>query len=230
MTKAIYIFTGAGLSAESGIRTFRDSDGLWEEYDINVVCNYETWRENYALVHKFYNERRVALKGVKPNPAHHFIADLWEQYGRQCKVFTTNVDNLLLRAGCYDVVHLHGKLTEMENKADGNVWHIGYNAYTDNDPDVKPNVVFFGECAPEYEHLHNLSYYMPDNALVIFIGMSYQVIPAWFCCPGSKKLTTVNVNPDPETNGEFPFTYCLNTTATEAIEPLRDLINNYMKE
>ena len=111
--KKVLILSGAGLSAESGLRTFRDSGGLWEEYDIEEVCSARGFRANRQKVLDFYDKRRAQLAECEPNEAHKMIARLKERYGEQISVLTQNVDDLLERAGCQKVVHLHGFLPEI---------------------------------------------------------------------------------------------------------------------
>ena len=111
--KKVLILSGAGLSAESGLRTFRDSDGLWEEYDIEEVCSARGFKKDRQKVLDFYDKRRAQLAGCEPNEAHKMIARLKERYGEQISVLTQNVDDLLERAGCQKVVHLHGFLPEI---------------------------------------------------------------------------------------------------------------------
>ena len=123
MAKLI-VLTGAGLSVESGVRTFRDNNGLWENHSIEQVCNGATWRANFDLVHQFYNDRRAQLSTVEPNPAHRAIARWQSRY--ETILLTQNVDDLLERAGCHDVVHLNGFLPEMQCVDCGHVWNIGY--------------------------------------------------------------------------------------------------------
>src|SRR5688572_30589776 len=104
--KKLVVLTGAGISAESGLKTFRDSDGLWEGYDINEVATATAWRKNPALVLEFYNARRINVKEVKPNAAHYGLAALQEDFSVQ--VITQNIDDLHERAGTQNVLHLHG--------------------------------------------------------------------------------------------------------------------------
>lgn len=184
MSKLI-IFSGAGLSAESGLATFRDSpDGLWENYKIDEVCNYRTWRKNYDQVHGFYNARRAQLATVQPNAAHRLIAEWQERH--ETVVVTQNVDDLLERAGCKDVIHLHGFLTEMVCESCGRVWDIGHEAWNGNlcpcnadMHEVKPNVVLFNQVAPRYLDLTRIINQLHEDDVVLVTGTSEQVIP--FC-------------------------------------------------
>lgn len=182
MSKRLIIFTGAGISAESGVPTFRTGpDGLWHNHRIEDVCHIDTFEQNYELVHEFYNERRTALKGVEPSEAHRAIAELQREYGRRVRLMTTNVDDLHERAGSPEVVHIHGNLLEMVNLAEGRIQPIGYEAfdYRAHPPHFKPNVVFFGEVAPRYSDLYRLMNSLNREDLVLVIGSSETVIQ--FC-------------------------------------------------
>ena len=183
-TKKIIIFSGAGISAESGIQTFRDSDGLWENHKIEDVCNQYTWLQNYDLVHKFYNQRRMQLADVTPNYAHEIVAQIQDKYRNDCILITQNVDDLFERAGCKDVIHVHGELTKMECSSCSHVFDIGYKEFTKDDkcPEcssshIKPFIVFFGGQAPAYmdmykafEHLQN------EDSIAIVIGTLGNVV------------------------------------------------------
>lgn len=116
MKKKIVVLTGAGMSAESGISTFRDADGLWENHDIMEVASPEGWAKNPELVLNFYNQRRAQLKEVQPNKGHEILAELEKDY--QVNIITQNVDNLHERAGSTNVLHLHGELTKVRSVAD----------------------------------------------------------------------------------------------------------------
>ncbi|MBP1804210.1 SIR2 family NAD-dependent protein deacylase [Rubellimicrobium aerolatum] len=180
----LVVFSGAGLSADSGIATFRGARGLWEEHSIDEVCNFETWERNRELVHRFYNARRVALAGVAPNPMHRLLAD-WQRRFRTTLI-TQNIDDLLERAGAMEVLHVHGVLTEMRCLDCGSVWDIGATAWDparDRCPDcgsgerVKPNVVFFNEPAPLYGPMSEAFGALgPDDVLVV-IGTDGAVVP-----------------------------------------------------
>jgi len=180
----LIVFSGAGLSAESGLSTFRgSSSGLWHNYDINKVCNYRTWKQNYDLVHGFYSMRRNQLATVEPNSAHRMIAAWQKIY--ETVILTQNVDDLLERAGCTDVIHLHGFLPEMYCEACGHIWTIGYEDWNLDDRcpkcnsrmGVKPHVVFFNQEAPRYRDLHRIIRNLTKNDFVVVAGTSAQVIP-----------------------------------------------------
>lgn len=154
--KNIMILSGAGLSAPSGLKTFRDNDGLWEEYDVMEVCSATGFRKNPKKVLDFYDARRAQLQNVKPNHAHEKIAQLKEKWGKNLFVITQNVDDLLERAGCKDVVHLHGFLPELRCLKCEEIFNIGYEKITDKQcpkcksKDLRHNIVMFEEQAPAY--------------------------------------------------------------------------------
>lgn len=181
----ILIFTGAGLSAESGISTFRDNvDGLWTKYNPDIVANLRAWPNHKQTVFDFYNERRLELPNLKPNAAHIGIAALQQKYGREnVKIFTQNIDDFLERAGCEDVVHVHGKFTEMKCLDCEHIWDIGFTSIELGTPcpscgsvtGVKPGVIFFYEDAPEYPNMYK-TFRESRNDIIIVIGTSGEVI------------------------------------------------------
>ncbi|MCH5336167.1 MAG: NAD-dependent deacetylase [Campylobacter sp.] len=178
--KNIMILSGAGLSAPSGLKTFRDSDGLWEEYDVMEVCSATGFRKNPKKVLDFYDARRAQLQNVEPNEAHKIIAKLKEQYKENLFVLTQNVDDLLERAGCKEVVHLHGFLPELRCEECGEIFNIGYeNIEGKSCPkcgskNLRHNIVMFEEQAPAYATLYEL---LSKTGLFISIGTSGQVLP-----------------------------------------------------
>lgn len=171
--------TGAGLSAESGLPTFRGAGGMWNNHRAEDLANYLTWKQNYDLVHAFYSMRRAKLVEVEPNAAHYAIAGL----GNSALNLTQNVDNLLERAGCENVVHLHGRLWTMKCEACGRDWEIGTAPWREEDRcpschsrnGVKPGVVMFHEAAPNYSYLGLLARLEARHTLVI-IGTSGAVL------------------------------------------------------
>ncbi|MDA7848168.1 NAD-dependent deacetylase [Sulfurospirillum sp.] len=185
--KKILIFSGAGISAESGISTFRDANGLWDNYNIEDICHQRSWKKNFDLVHEFYNKRRVQLSTVEPNQAHFSVARIKKMYKDDCYVVTQNVDDLFERAGCEDVIHVHGELTKMECTACGHVWDMGYKAFDltkDRCPKcnslkgVKPFVVFFGGQAPQYISMYRAFEVCKNkDSLLIVVGTMGNVVP-----------------------------------------------------
>jgi NAD-dependent deacetylase len=160
----VYVLTGAGISAESGISTFRDSNGLWENHKITEVCNFDYWEKNKELVFEFYNQRRIQLKDVKPNKIHKELALLQKENPNVEFIFVTqNIDNLLERAGCKNVIHVHGELTKLMCLECDHKWDIGYKSIETsvtcpkcNSGKVKPFIVFFKEPAPNYKKMYEL--------------------------------------------------------------------------
>ena len=187
MKKRIAVLTGAGVSAESGLGTYRDNGGLWDNYDPMVVASAEGWARDPGLVLDFYNMQRAKLRDVKPNLAHRLIAELEKDY--VVDVITQNVDNLHERAGSTHVVHLHGEATKIRpentcNDYDGfsekYVVDVGYEAVhlgdkAPNGAQYRPHIVFFGEAVPKIERAADLVS-MAD--LVLIVGPSLQVYPA----------------------------------------------------
>lgn len=185
----LVMFTGAGLSVESGVPLYRGGSGLWDNYRLDQVCNVLTWKANFELVHEFYNKRRAELVTVEPNDMHRAIAEWSGRY--ETINLTQNVDDLLERGGCTDVIHVHGRLTEMRCTACGGVFDVGYTAWdpladtcrNDARPNcicrkgIKPNVVFFNETAPEYARLFQTLGDLTDSDVVVVIGTSGQVLP-----------------------------------------------------
>jgi len=186
--KKVLILSGAGISAESGIRTFRDANGLWEEYDVMDVCSVEGFERNPKLVSDFYDARRADLCDKLANAAHEMVARLKRRHPEQIEVLTQNVDDMFERAGCPEVIHLHGTLTELRCEECGGVFEIGYESQegatcpTCEGDNIRHNVVMFGEEAPMYAELQRA---VEECDLFVVIGSSAQVINAawiaqWF--------------------------------------------------
>ncbi|MDR2064861.1 MAG: NAD-dependent deacylase [Prevotellaceae bacterium] len=177
--KKLAVLTGAGISAESGISTFRDSDGLWEQHNVMDVASIDGWYKNPKLVLDFYNERRKQLAGVEPNAAHKILYEL-EKYFNVC-IITQNVDNLHERAGSTNIIHLHGELTKVRSVADeGTVYDIGYKSIKLGDTDkcgsqLRPHIVWFGEAVPM---LNAAAGNVSQADIIAIIGTSLNVYPA----------------------------------------------------
>nr|WP_275891470.1 Sir2 family NAD-dependent protein deacetylase [Acinetobacter pittii] len=182
MTKLV-VFSGAGMSAESGISTFRDSNGLWENYDIQQVATPEAWQKNPALVQRFYNERRKNILEAEPNEAHQYIAKLQDYFDVQ--VITQNIDDLHERAGSSNVLHLHGNIRLTKSSGpnaqfttqfyDINGWKLDLEQ--DFCPDgypLRPHVVWFGEAVPAYDEAIQL---VQSADIFIVIGSTLSVYP-----------------------------------------------------
>ncbi|WP_196884863.1 SIR2 family NAD-dependent protein deacylase [Aureivirga sp. CE67] len=179
MKKRLVILTGAGISAESGLKTFRDSDGLWENYKIEDVASIEGWQKNPSLVLEFYNARRKQAGEAKPNKAHEVLAELEKDF--DVHIITQNVDDLHERAGSSNVLHLHGKLREAKSSLyPKTIVDIGTNPIKigdvcDKGAQLRPNIVWFGEDVPEIE---NAALKCIKADIFVVIGTSLQVYPA----------------------------------------------------
>ena len=176
--KKIVVLTGAGISAESGISTFRDSNGLWENHDIMEVASPEGWKRNPELVLNFYNLRRRQLKEVQPNSAHYFLKDLEAKY--EVAVITQNVDDLHERAGSTKIIHLHGELLKARSEKNEDLifdWpdDILLEHKAKDGSQIRPHIVWFGEMVPMME----IAIEEVSNAdILLVIGTSLQVYPA----------------------------------------------------
>lgn len=178
--KKLVISTGAGMSAESGISTFRDAGGLWENYPVMDVASAEGYQRNPELIHKFYNERRAQLISAEPNQGHRIIADLERMY--QVYVITQNVDNLHERAGSTNVLHLHGELMKARAVDDESItFELTPESYVTSVESlfeghrVRPHIVFFGEAVPNFEPATRLA---AEADIFVIIGTSLVVYPA----------------------------------------------------
>ena len=178
MTK-IVVFTGAGVSADSGISTFRDSDGLWANYRIEDVCTPEALVRNRAQVIEFYNIRRRELFSVEPNAAHRAIAELEQHF--DVEVVTQNVDNLHERAGSTRVTHLHGELMKLRSERNPELivpiegWEQTLDARAEDGALLRPHIVFFGESVPMFDAATRIA---ASTDVMIVVGTSLAVYPA----------------------------------------------------
>lgn len=177
--KKIVVFTGAGVSADSGLSTFRDADGLWANYRIEDVCTPEALARNRALVIEFYNKRRKELLSVEPNPAHYAIAELQQHF--DVEVVTQNVDNLHERAGSRRVTHLHGELMKLRSERNPDLIQLisGWEQHLDDRAEdgalLRPHIVFFGESVPMFDTATQIA---ATADLMIVVGTSLAVYPA----------------------------------------------------
>ena len=200
----IVVLTGAGISAESGIKTFRDADGLWENHRIEDVATPEAWARNPELVLRFYNERRRQLLTVAPNDGHRALVDLETRYAVQ--VITQNVDDLHERAGSKNVLHLHGELRKVRSSRHE---HLIY----DRDDDVllgdrcekghqlRPHIVWFGEMVPKLEEAADLT---EQADILLIVGTSLQVYPAASLMAYARpNIPVYYIDPRPQVNFEL---------------------------
>lgn len=177
--KKLVVLTGAGMSAESGLATFRDAGGLWEGHRVEDVATPEAWQRNPELVLEFYNQRRKQALEVKPNRGHEILAELQQKF--EVTIITQNVDNLHERAGSKNVIHLHGSLFESRStvnpkliyRIDG--WQLNLGDKCERGSQLRPNIVWFGEMVPMIEVAANIS---ADADLFLVVGTSLAVYPA----------------------------------------------------
>ena len=177
--KKVVVLTGAGISAESGIKTFRDSGGLWEEHRVEDVATYDAWERNQALVLEFYNQRRKQLYECSPNAAHYALAELEKKYDVQ--IITQNVDDLHEQAGSTKVLHLHGELKKARSTIDDELiydiegWELKKDDKCEKGSQLRPHIVWFGEAVPNIVPAAQLS---SQADIYLVIGTSLNVYPA----------------------------------------------------
>lgn len=181
MKKNLVVLSGAGISAESGIKTFRDADGLWENYAIEDVATPEAWQRQPALVQRFYNERREQVIAAEPNDAHRFFADLEEQFN--ITIITQNIDDLHERGGSSNVLHLHGNIRYSKSTGPNQEkeyfpikgWELKMGAMCPDGFQLRPHVVWFGEMVPMLEVAAEI---VQQADILVIVGTSLNVYPA----------------------------------------------------
>lgn len=225
--KKIVVLSGAGISAESGIPTFRDSNGLWEGYDVMQVATPEGWEANPEMVLEFYNQRRKKALEVKPNRGHEILAELEEYF--EVTIVTQNVDNLHERAGSLKVIHLHGSLFESRSTADERLvypiegWELNMGACCEKGSQLRPNIVWFGEMVPMMEVAAT---YAAKADIFVVVGTSMVVYPAagliHYVPFDSMKYI---VDPKLPDVGNLPFTKFIEQKASTGMEVvMRELV------
>lgn len=201
--KNLVVLSGAGMSQESGIRTFRDMGGLWEEYDINEVATPEAWARNPELVMRFYNDRRKQLSECEPNAGHLGLVDLEKDF--EVKIITQNVDDLHERAGSSSVLHLHGELKKARSSVDENLvydidgWELKFGQKCARGSQLRPHIVWFGEAVPAMEDAIPI---VESADILVVIGTSLNVYPAAGLINYTSKGTPIFVI-DPERPGGY---------------------------
>ncbi len=233
----IVIFSGAGISAESGISTFRDSGGLWEQYDIKDICSASCLDWNYDQTIEFYDKRRLDIKDKVPNKAHIQIAKLKEKYQDNVAVITQNVDDLFEKAGCNDVLHLHGFLTQIRCMECNYLEDIGYSKLKDkweNCPmckeKLRPDIVFFGEQAPKYEDMYQKLF---NCEFLVIIGTSGNVINPDMLLNSAWRKKDIkysilnNLEPSSSINDKL-YSKVLYKKASEAIDEIVEDIEKFL--
>lgn len=204
MSKKIIVLTGAGISAESGISTFRDAGGLWEQHRIEDVATPEAWVRNPELVLRFYNERRERLKAAEPNAGHRALVQLESAYDVQ--IITQNVDDLHEKAGSRQVLHLHGELRKVRSERYEDVvydWddNLEIGDFCEHGFQLRPHIVWFGEAVPMLEPAAELA---AGADVFLIVGTSLQVYPAASLMVfASRHIPFYYIDPAPQINWEL---------------------------
>jgi len=227
--KNLVILSGAGMSAESGIKTFREMGGLWEEYDVMDVASPQAWKQNPEIVMRFYNERRKKLFEAKPNEGHIGIAELEKYF--DVHVVTQNVDDLHERAGSTNVLHLHGELKKVRSTIDPNLiytmdnWKLKLGDYCEKGSQLRPHIVWFGEAVPA---ISDAAVLCEKADIFVVIGTSLNVYPAAGLIdyvPSGIPIFLIDPN-DVITNNKVNF---IKEKASTGVKKLRDiLLNKYL--
>ncbi|WP_339876749.1 NAD-dependent deacylase [uncultured Algoriphagus sp.] len=226
--KHLVVLSGAGISAESGIKTFRDSGGLWEGHDVMEVASPEGWRRNRQLVQNFYNLRRKQLLECEPNQAHLILAKLEKDF--KVSIITQNVDDLHERAGSTTVVHLHGELKKAESTLDSSLvydldhWEIKEGDKCEKGSQLRPYIVWFGEQVPKMEEAIEIA---TSADIFVVIGTSLQVYPAAGLVnyvPDASEIYLID-NKNPEVSFRRKVHYILDN-ATKGMKTLEKIIKS----
>lgn len=223
MEKRLVVLSGAGISAQSGIKTFRDANGLWEGHDVMQVASLEGWQANKELVLDFYNQRRRQVLTVKPNAGHQILAELQNHY--KVYIITQNVDDLHERAGSKEVLHLHGELLKVRSEKDPSLIQYWDKDLTSKDVNqyghsLRPHIVWFGEMVPELTRAIPL---VEKADIVLIIGTSLQVYPAASLIDyASDKAKIYYIDPNPASTAGFNKN--IKTIALNASEGLEEIL------
>lgn len=224
--KKLVVISGAGISAESGLKTFRDADGLWEGHDIMEVASPIGWNKNPALVLDFYNKRRAQLLSVQPNLAHKIIADFESHF--EVTIITQNVDDLHERAGSSNILHLHGELLKVRSITQKDYileWKTDLNlGDTDkNGVQLRPHIVWFGEDVPAIETAIEI---IEKADVLLIVGTSLQVYPAaGLINYVQQHIPVYYIDPKPATIYDLPNPLkVIPLSATKGMEKFRDLL------
>lgn len=229
--KKIVVLTGAGVSAESGIKTFRDAGGLWEGHDVMKVASPEGWRKDQALVLDFYNQRRRQLKEVGPNAAHHSLVELEERYN--VSIITQNIDDLHERAGSRKIIHLHGELLKARSTRDPSLIYEWPEDIKPGDTcelgsQLRPHIVWFGEAVPMIEPAAIET--MTADAVII-VGTSMQVYPAAGLVGFAEQAERIYyVDPKPAINYELSRAASLSVIAEPATTGVPKVVKELLEQ
>ena len=227
MKKKIVVLTGAGMSAESGIATFRDTDGLWENHRVEDVATPEGFRINPELVLEFYNQRRKELLGTKPNNGHLGLAELEKEY--DVTIVTQNVDNLHEQAGSSDVVHLHGELMKSRSSRDPSIIYemdkdnveIKIGDMCELGSQLRPDIVWFGEAVPMIETAAKV---VQKADIVVIIGTSLNVYPAAGLVDFAKTGTPIYLIDPKDVRGSRRNIIHIQKGASEGVKELTEIL------
>ncbi len=227
MKKKLVVLTGAGISAESGISTFRDANGLWESHDIMEVASIDGYQRNPKLVQEFYNQRRKQLFEVVPNAAHLFLKELENDF--EVSIITQNVDDLHERAGSTKVIHLHGELRKARSEKDENLiidWNddIKFGDLAEDGNQLRPHIVWFGEMVPEIENA--IDEVLTADILII-IGTSMQVYPAASLKDYAKQNVPIIYIDPSDTYINSSITH-IKKKATQSLEELKIILKDFL--
>ncbi len=228
--KKVVVLTGAGVSAESGIKTFRDADGLWEGHDVMQVASPQGWRQDRELVLDFYNQRRRQLKEVQPNEGHLALLDLEAKYNVQ--IITQNVDDLHERAGSKNIVHLHGELTKARSTLDAGLIYdctndINIGDKCDKGAQLRPHIVWFGEAVPMLE---TAALICSKADFLIIIGTSMQVYPAaGLVGYAPSNIPIFYIDPKPTVNYELQMVNQLTIIEENATTGVRKVVDRLLE-
>ena len=227
--KKIVVLTGAGISAESGVMTFRGNGGLWEKYDISEVASIQGWEKDPELVLEFYNLRRRQLKEVEPNDAHRALVALERDY--EVTIITQNVDDLHERGGSARILHLHGELRKVRSTKDEKLVYwcekdLVIGDLCEKGSQLRPHIVWFGEPVPL---IYTAADLVADADIVLIIGTSMQVYPAASLVGFAKPEAQVYyIDPDPTFNEELEQTLDLEVIAEAASSGVPKLVNRLL--
>lgn len=226
----IVVLTGAGMSAESGISTFRDHDGLWENHRVEDVASIEGWYKNPQLILDFYNQRRKQLFEVSPNKGHHLLASLEQDY--DVTIITQNVDDLHERAGSRNIIHLHGELLKVRSEKFENIIYkldkdrpeIQLGDLCEKGSQLRPYIVWFGEAVPKIEDAIQI---VQQADILLIIGTSLQVYPAASLLNyAQKKCPIYFIDPVIPSSVKNTSVYCIEKGASEGMADFLKLLKN----
>jgi len=223
--KKIVFLSGAGMSQESGIRTFREMGGLWEEYDVMEVASPQAWRNNPELVMNFYNERRKQLFECEPNQGHFGIANLEKHF--DIEIVTQNVDDLHERAGSSKILHLHGELKKVRSTVDSSLvyemdqWELKFGDQCEKGSQLRPHIVWFGEAVPAIEEAIPI---VESADILVVIGTSLNVYPAAGLVNYTKRGTPIYVIDPHKPDVFIPNVTFIEEKAGKGVQILSDIL------